>query len=101
MWNVKFSLAALLIGIAGVTAAPAQQMLLSAPEPQPGHISGTVTDNNGDIVPGATVVLAGAAQDEQTVVANDNGGFQFDNVSPGRPVEVSIHDQGFADWKSA
>ena len=100
MSNVKLSLAALLIGIAGVTAVRAQQMLLSAPEPQPGHVSGTVTDDNGDIVPGATVVLEGVAQKEQTAYANDNGGFQFDNVSPGSTVEVSIHAQGFANWES-
>jgi len=100
MSNVKLFLAAFLIIIAGATAAPAQEMLLSAPEPQPGHISGTVTDDNGDIIPGATVIVAGAAQSEQTAVANDNGGFQFE-VSPGSPVEVSVHAQGFADWKSA
>jgi Carboxypeptidase regulatory-like domain len=101
MSKVKLSFAALLIGIAGATAVPAQQMLLSAPEPQPGHISGTVTDDNGDIVPGATVVLEDASQNERTAVANDNGGFQFNDVSPGRPVEVSVHAQGFANWKSS
>lgn len=101
MMNVRLSFVALLILLAGSTAAPAQEMLLSAPEPQPGHISGTVTDDNGDIVPGATVVLAGTAQREETALANDNGGFQFDNVSPGKPVEVSIRAKGFADWESS
>jgi len=100
MSKTKLSFAALLIGIAVATAVPAQEMLLSAPEPQAGHVSGTVTDDNGDVIPGATVVLKGDAQNEQTAVADDNGGFQFNNVSPGSPVEVSIHAQGFADWKS-
>lgn len=99
MSNVKLFFAASLITIAGATAS-AQEMLLSAPEPQPGHISGTVTDDNGDIIPGATAVLDGAAQHEQTAVVNDNGGFHFDNVNPGSPVEVSIHAEGFVDWKS-
>lgn len=105
--NVKLSFAAILITAAiaapaqeAAVAGPAQETLLSAPDPQPGHISGTVTDDNGDIIPGATVILDGTAQHEQTAVANDNGGFQFDNVSPGNPVEVNIHAQGFADWKS-
>ncbi len=96
----KLYFAVLFICITGMTAAQAQERLLSAPDPQPGHISGTVTDDNGDIVPGATVVVAGDAQNEQTAVANDSGGFQFE-VSPGSPVEVSIHAQGFADWRSA
>jgi Carboxypeptidase regulatory-like domain len=101
MSNVKLSLAAFIIGIAASTAAPAQQMLLAAPEPQPGHISGTVTDDNGDIIPGATVVLEVAAREQETAVANDNGGFAFDNVSAGSPVEVRIHAPGFADWESS
>ena len=110
MLNAKLSLAALLLAVAGAAAVPAQQMLLgptgsqplaAAPDPQPGHISGTVTDDNGDIVPGATVVLEGSAKSEQTTLANDNGGFVFDNVSPGSPVEVSIHARGFADWESS
>jgi hypothetical protein len=108
MLKAKLSLAALLLAVAGAAAAPAQQMLLgatgsvvAAPDPQPGHISGTVTDDNGDIVPGATVVLEGSAQNGQRALANDNGGFAFDNVSPGSPVEVSIHARGFADWESS
>ena len=101
MSNVKVFFAALLMSITVATAAPAEETLLSAPEPQPGHISGTVTDDNGDIVPGATVVLDGAAHIQQKAVANDNGGFQFDNVSPGTPVEVRIHADGFADWESS
>ncbi len=109
MSNVKLFFAALLMSMAVDTAAPAQQTMVAtsepavaaAPEPEPGHISGTVTDDNGGIVPGATVVLEGAALNQQTAVANDNGGFVFDNVSPGKPVEVSIHAQGFAEWTSS
>ena len=109
MSNVKLLLAIVTMSIAGATAAPAQHMMVAAsepevvaaPEPEPGHVSGTVTDDNGDIVPGATVTLEGAAQTQQTAVANDNGAFVFDNVSPGRPVEINIHAQGFADWTSS
>lgn len=110
MSKVGLFFAILSMGIAGAAGAPAQEIattgpaqetLLSAPDPQPGHVSGTVTDDNGDIIPGATVVLESASQHEQTAVANDNGGFQFDNVNPGNPVEVSVKAQGFVDWKSA
>ena len=77
----------------------AQQLL--APTPQAAHIAGTVTDTNGDIIPGATVTLQGPSQDAQTAVASETGSFQFDNVAPGTPYQVSISAKGFADWKSA
>jgi hypothetical protein len=65
------------------------------------RIGGTVTDTNGDIVPGATVALDGAsASDRQTVVANESGSFEFDGLKPGVLYFVTIQAKGFADWKS-
>ncbi|MGH9574490.1 MAG: carboxypeptidase-like regulatory domain-containing protein, partial [Candidatus Acidiferrales bacterium] len=72
------------------------------PENQPGQIMGTVTDVNGDIVPGATVVLAGsAAADRRTVETSETGFFQFDDVTPGVGYRVDISAQGFAGSSSA
>ena len=78
----------------------ARGQLLLAPEPQPGEISGTVTDAQGEIVPGATVKLDGPSQNQQTAVANDNGLFEIDHVAPGTPFALTVSAQGFADWKS-
>ena len=85
------------------TAAEAQQ--LSAPEPQPGTIVGTVLDVTGAVVPGATVDLEGPNRDlsrnnDRRVSSQDNGFFQLDGVKPGTPYHVTIRATGFADWTS-
>ncbi|MGO9433535.1 MAG: carboxypeptidase-like regulatory domain-containing protein [Terracidiphilus sp.] len=66
----------------------------------PARIGGTVTDTNGDIVPGATVVLNGGG-DHRSITANDNASFEFDNLQPGVPYHVIVQAKGFADWQSA
>ncbi len=82
----------------GLTA-PGQDLV--APQPQPGHISGTVTDVGGALIPGATAALEGPRQqDTRSVVANDNAVFEFDNVQAGVPYHVTVSAQGFADWRS-
>jgi len=74
---------------------------IQPPESQPGQIMGTVTDVNGDIVPGATVVLAGPEiTDRRTVETSENGFFQFDNVTPGVAYRIDISAQGFAPSSS-
>ena len=74
---------------------------IPAPEPQPGHMSGTATDVNDDIIPGATVVLDGPSlQEKRTVVANDNGSFAFDDLKPGVTYHVTISADGFVSWTS-
>jgi Carboxypeptidase regulatory-like domain len=66
-----------------------------------GSIVGTVTDVNGDTVPDATVVLEGTdTNDRWTVVANNNGYFEFHDVKPGIPYHVNISAAGFSDWSS-
>jgi hypothetical protein len=99
MMKLKLSLFALSICLAARLAAPAQELV--APQPRPGHISGTVTDLGGAIVPGASVVLEGPMQhDTRSVVANGDAFFQFDNVKPGAPYHVTVSAQGFAGWRS-
>ena len=92
--------AATVIALALSALAPAQTT--PTPETQPGQIMGTVTDVNGDIVPGATVVLAGPeTTDRRTIETSENGFFQFDNVTPGVPYRIDISAQGFAESSSA
>jgi hypothetical protein len=82
-----------------LVAANSQQ--ISAPDPQTGTITGTVTDVNGDAVPGATIVLEGpSGGDHSTVVANENGFFQLKNLDPGIPYHIAVTANGFANWTS-
>jgi hypothetical protein len=85
----------------GVQAPISSAAALSAPGLQTAGISGTVTDNNNDIVPGARVELDGPQPaDMQTAFANDNGGFAFNNLKPGVPYHVTISSDGFVGWTS-
>ena len=72
----------------------------SAPNPQPAHIAGTVTDTNGGVIPGAEVVAVTPTQDPHSAIANSEGFFQIDNLTPGTGYEVTVSAKGFADWKS-
>jgi hypothetical protein len=96
---MKLSFLAISICLAMASAALGQEP--AAPDPQPAHISGTVTDANGDIIPGAAVALEDALHlDKQTVTANDTASFQFDDVKPGVPYRLTITAPGFTDWRS-
>lgn len=75
--------------------------LPSAPDATPAELNGTVTDVNGDLIPGATVVLNGGDSSEhQTQTANDSGFFQFGGLKPGKPYRVTITANGFQSWTS-
>jgi hypothetical protein len=88
--------------------APAVQRQ-AAPQPAPsaaqnllaGYISGTVLDVNGDIVPGATVVLEGPAPtDRRTDMVKDNGFFEFKNLKPGATYHITVSAKSFISWIS-
>ncbi len=69
--------------------------------PLAGSIMGTVTDINGDPVPTATVVLKGAdGNAPRTFVTSENGLFQFHDLQPSIPYQLSISATSFADWTS-
>jgi hypothetical protein len=93
--TIIFSLLFLLLTI----RLQAQQ--ITAPEPHPAIITGTVEDPNGGIVPGATVVADDSvASDRRTTAADDNGVFSFNDLRPAISYHITIHGQGFADWVS-
>lgn len=95
------------IGFAAVVAiALAVPMHLPGQGIQPaelklGSVIGTVTDVNGDPVPNSTVLLKRAdSDDSRTFVTPENGLFEFHDLQPGVPYEISISARGFADWTS-
>ena len=89
----------MLVGICFATTSFAQTV--SAPDPQPGTIVGTVVDINGGVVPNATVVLNGSNPDERrSVTTGDNGFFQLVNVIPDTDYRVAVTAQDFAAWSS-
>jgi Carboxypeptidase regulatory-like domain len=90
--------AALGIALAFAMPAPSQtnQSLARA-----ATILGTATDVNGGTIPNATVVLKEVdSNDPRTIVTNENGLFEFHDVKPGVPYQLSISAKGFADWTS-
>jgi hypothetical protein len=94
----------LMLGLGWSPVSRAQEqpaVLPDAPRPQPGIIVGTVVDVNDDAVPGAAVVLQRSdLKNPRTVVTNDKGFFEFNNVEPGTPYYVKINAEGFASWTS-
>ena len=93
-----------------VGAALAAVLLLSFPAlsqiTQPASstatVIGTVTDVNGGVIPHATVVLREVQNNEPpTILATENGLFQFNDVTPGSAFQLSISAKDFADWTSA
>ena len=86
----------------GSPQGSATSTLIAEPEPQPGNVSGTVTDVDNDLIPGATVVLESPALREHlTVVANDNGAFDFNNLKAGVQYCLTISAHGFSTWTSS
>src|SRR5215469_5693414 len=64
-------------------------------------ITGTVLDVNGDLVPGATVLLKDSSSDDrQQVTADDSAAFKFDSVKAGVPYEITVEVKGFSTWTS-
>jgi len=101
---MKWRVLALVLCLCGSRTSKAQVqpiVLPDAPRPQPGIIVGTVIDVNNDPVPGASVILQGATfKSPRRVVANDNGFFEFNDLEPGSPYQVTVSAPGFADWTS-
>jgi len=92
--------ARLLIFTSIVTAMRLAAQEITAPNPDAGHITGTVTDVNGDTVPSATIVLEGTIlSGPRTVVSNDNGFFEINQLASGT-YRVTISAPGFANWTS-
>jgi hypothetical protein len=71
-------------------------------DPKLGIIIGTAVDVNGDPVPNARVELKGFdSGDRRTVTTPESGSFEFRDVQPGVPYQITIAAQDFADWNSS
>jgi len=77
------------------------QQMISSPEPQTAVVTGTVTDADGAIIPGATVTLEGPNSSEHRVVAaNESGFFELKEIHPAISYHVAVNAKGFSDWTS-
>jgi hypothetical protein len=88
------------MAVALALSIPALGQSIDSPERRLGTILGTVTDVNGNMVPGARVDLQGPTQDRRTVRTGENGFFQFDRIEPGIPYQVNITAMGMEKWVS-
>ena len=101
---MKWRVFALIVSLCGLPISRAQAQLSqlpNAPRPQTGIVVGTVIDVNGDPVPAANVGLQGPIlESSHTVVSNDNGFFEFNDLDPGNTYHITISAAGFASWTS-
>jgi hypothetical protein len=100
--SIRFAAAAIIacafssLAVAQTTATP------QTADTQAGQIMGTLVDVNGNVIPGATVVLADPEPaDRRSAETGENGFFKFDNVKPGVAYRLNISAMGFADSSSA
>lgn len=88
-----------MVSLALIIARPAFAQTIPPAATQFGQIMGTVVDINGDAVAGATVILSSSNPSERrTITTPENGYFEFDNLTPGVPYQLTINAEGFADW---
>lgn len=98
--NLRLWLWSLLTCVCASVPIGAQQLIASTPEP--GQIHGTVTDETGDVLSGATVVLNEPAPGSSRQIASgDDGSFNFDTVAAGGPYRILVTAHGFTTWTSA
>ncbi|MDR3723929.1 MAG: carboxypeptidase-like regulatory domain-containing protein [Terracidiphilus sp.] len=81
--------------------------LPDAPRPQTsesedsGVIRGTVKDNSGAVITGASIMLeATTSTDSRSAKSDDSGTFNFTNLNPST-YRVTVTAQGFATWISS
>jgi hypothetical protein len=68
---------------------------------QTGSFSGTVQDQLGAVVSGATITLVNqATTDARKTVSNDSGYFTFAGVIPGT-YSITVKSKGFKAWKQS
>lgn len=85
------------VGMALALSIPMLAQNSEMPAPETGTIMATVTDGNADTIPKATVALSAAdGTAPRTIVTPENGLFQFNDVKPGIPYQLSISAKDFA-----
>ena len=111
---VSFATAAAGLQAQQVAAVAPEAALVDAPEPQNGSqpgaqngsqpgthgtITGTVTDTDALVVPGATITATGPAQgDTHTATSAQDGTFVVTGIQPGLTYRIVISAKGFANF---
>jgi len=96
--SIKQALSILTLCVSVALPLHAQQ--ISAPEPQPGSINGTVTDTEDDAIPGAVIVITGSTPENvHTTKSNGTGFFELNNLAPGT-YHATVTMKDFTDWTS-
>jgi hypothetical protein len=83
-----------------VSQTSAAEEVPASPTAATATMIGTVLDPNDGTVPGATVIAQRGSVTEQKVIADDNGFFRLEHLTPGVKYRVIIGAQGFVTWES-
>ncbi|WP_342045359.1 carboxypeptidase regulatory-like domain-containing protein, partial [Bacillus sp. OTU530] len=73
-------------GVSGALIQANQTTIVNTQlQPNPGTLSGTVTDNNGNLLSGSTVIVRDSSSSTivSSTVTNNNGGYIVTNLAPG------------------
>ena len=99
LWHMRFASYLLLLLFFVIVPGRAQQV--AAPADQLASISGTVTDAEQAVIPGAQVTLDGPGVNmPRSAVADESGSFTFAGLQPGGPFYVTISGNGLVPWTS-
>ncbi|HEV2615697.1 MAG TPA: carboxypeptidase-like regulatory domain-containing protein [Candidatus Acidoferrales bacterium] len=84
-------------GAPGSEKPPAQQLPGTSPAATPGTITGTVVDQTGTAIAGASITLTRAddSSNRQTTLSGGYGQFSFANIAPGK-FHITIASEGFS-----
>ena len=81
-------------------SAPKAAATQALPEsPLNADINGTVTDEQGDVIPEAKVTLRGP-EGKRTTLTSEQGGFAFNDLKPGGPYRITVQCQDCLPWGS-
>jgi hypothetical protein len=92
-----------LVAALGMTLVPSFPALgqIRQEAPRTAIIMGTVADVSGDLIPNATVILKEVeGSDPRTILTTEKGMFEFHDVTPGIPYQLSISAKDYEDWMS-
>ena len=73
---------------------------IAAPVPRTASIHGTVTDGDAAAIPGAVLILHGAAAGDGRTVSDASGRFEFTGITPALPYTIAVTAKGFSQWAS-
>jgi len=84
-----------------LTALHGYGQIVSAPDPQAGDITGSVTDVDGAGIPGADITVDGPELKDQRSATTDGAAvFSVPNVRTAVTLHITVRANGFAVWTS-